>query len=67
MYKEHCLLQIAYTGYVQCVHAAGHTDLIVEAGIGHRVLLMPEAPAVTRHADGYWVVPSLAEILSLLG
>jgi D-glycero-D-manno-heptose 1,7-bisphosphate phosphatase len=37
------------------------------AGIGHRVLLMQEAKAVTRHTDGHWVVPSLAEISSLIG
>jgi D-glycero-D-manno-heptose 1,7-bisphosphate phosphatase len=36
------------------------------AGIGHRVLLMPEAPATSQHADGYWVVPSLAAVPPLL-
>jgi D-glycero-D-manno-heptose 1,7-bisphosphate phosphatase len=36
------------------------------AGIGQAALLDPEAPAVTRHSNGYWVVPSLTEARSLL-
>ena len=36
------------------------------AGIGQRVLLATEAEAVSPHPDGYWVVPSLSQVLLLL-
>ncbi len=36
------------------------------AGIGHRVLLAPDAEMLTQQTDGYWVVSSLAAILPLL-
>ena len=44
-------------------------DMAAAAGarIGHRVLLAPDAEGVTQHTDGYWIVPSLAEIPSLVG
>jgi D-glycero-D-manno-heptose 1,7-bisphosphate phosphatase len=38
------------------------------AGLRHRVLFDPEAPAAqTRHRDGYWVVSSLTQIPALAG
>jgi D-glycero-D-manno-heptose 1,7-bisphosphate phosphatase len=36
------------------------------AGIGHRIMLLPEIPAMGLHADGYWIAPSLAAVLPLL-
>jgi D-glycero-D-manno-heptose 1,7-bisphosphate phosphatase len=45
---------------------AGDMAAAAAAGIGHRVLLAPDVEAVTQHLDGYWVVPSLSEVLPLL-
>ena len=45
---------------------AGDMVAAAAAGIGHRALLVAEASAVSRHADGYWVVPALAAIPQLL-